>query len=84
VHGPWGISLTVGFRIAVDASFSVHTDGTYNASGNFTATAYLGLSLTVGIGFSLDNHTFTIRTGSIGFSIWGISFHPFSDVVIHY
>jgi hypothetical protein len=84
VHGPWGISLTVGFRIAVDASFSVRTDGTYNASGNFTATAYLGLSLTVGIGFSLDNHTFTIRTGDIGFSIWGISFHPFSDVVIHY
>jgi hypothetical protein len=84
VHGPFGASLTVGFRVGVDVSFAIDTNGTFYASGNFTATAYLGLSLSVGIGFSLDNHTFTIHTHDIGFTVWFISFHPFDDIVVHY
>jgi hypothetical protein len=84
IYGPWGLHLDVGFLVAVDVSFAVQTNGTFNASGDFTATAYLGVSLSVGIGFSLDNHTFTVRTSEIGFDVWFISFHPFGDVVVHY
>jgi hypothetical protein len=84
IHGPFGAHLDVGFRVAVDVGFAINTSGSYQASGNFTATAYLGLSLSVGIGFSLDNHTFTIHTHDIGFSVWGIGFHPFGDTVVHY
>jgi hypothetical protein len=84
VHGPFGAHLDVGFRVAVDVGFSINTNGTFQANGSFTATAYLGVSLSVGIGFSLDNHTFTIHTHDIGFSVWFISFHPFDDIVVHY
>jgi hypothetical protein len=84
VHGPFGSHLDVGFRVGVDVSFAIATNGTFHASGTFTATAYLGLSLSVGIGFNLDNHTFTIHTHDIGFTVWFISFHPFSDVVVSY
>jgi len=84
VDGPFGSHLDVGFRVAVDVSFAINTSGAFQASGSFTATAYLGLSLTVGIGFSLDNHTFNNHTHDIGFTVWFISFHPFSDIVVHY
>jgi hypothetical protein len=84
VHGPFGAHLDVGFLVGVNVGFAINTNGTYQASGSFTATAYLGLSLSVGIGFSLDNHTFTIHTHDIGFTVWFISFHPFDDTVVHY
>jgi hypothetical protein len=77
-------SLRVGFRGSFDVSFNINTNGTYSASGTFAMTAYAGISLSVGIGFSIDNHHFTIKTSSIGFSVWGIGFHPFPDATLSY
>jgi hypothetical protein len=84
INGPFGLHLDVGFLVAVDVGFAINTNGTFQANGSFTATAYLGISISLSIGFSLDNHTFTIHTHDIGFSVWGISFHPFGDTVVHY
>ncbi len=78
--GPW--SLRVGFRGSVDVGFSVHTDGTFSASGNVQACAYLGIGICVGIGFHLNTHQFCFNTSGIGFSLWGVSFHPFGDMCV--
>lgn len=77
-------SLTVGFRGTLDVNFAINTNGNFNASGNLTMTAYLGISLSVGIGFHVDNHQFCINFSEIGFSIWGVGFHPFNDACINY
>jgi len=76
--------FTVGFRGSIDVGFSINTDGTFRANGNLTMTAYLGISASASIGFSIDNHNFIIHTGDIGFSVGPFSYHPFSDVSITY
>ncbi len=80
--GAW--SLRVGFRGSVDVGFGVNTNGTFNASGNVQACAYVGIGLCVGIGFHVNNHQFCFNTHDIGFSIWGVGFHPFGDLCIGY
>ena len=80
--GAW--SLTIGVSGSFDVGFAVDTSGGFSANGNFTVTAYAGISLSVGIGFSINNSQITIKTGDIGFSVWGIGFHPFSDITINY
>ncbi len=79
----WSIfSITVGVRGSVDFGFSIHTNGTFSANGNVRLTAYAGISATFGIGFTLNNHEFCFDTHNIGFSIWGIGFHPFGDICL--
>ena len=80
--GLW--SLRVGFRGSFDVGFNINTNGTYSAGGSFTMTAYAGINLSVGIGFGIDNHHFTIKTSNIGFSVWGVGFHPFPDATLTY
>ncbi len=77
-------SLRVGFRGSVNVGFGVNTNGTFNASGNVQACAYVGIGLCVGIGFHVNNHQFCFNTHDIGFSIWGVGFHPFGDLCIGY
>ena len=78
--GAW--SLRVGFRGSVDVSFSIATNGTFTASGNVQACGYLGVGVCVGIGFHLNAHQFCFNTSGIGFSLWGVSFHPFGDLCV--
>jgi hypothetical protein len=78
------LGIRIGFTVTVDVSFAINTNGSFNASGNVVATAYAGISLRVGVGFSLTNHEFRIRTHDIGFRLWFVSWHPFPDIVLHY
>ncbi len=80
--GPW--TLRVGFRGSVDVSFSIATNGTFSATGSLQACAYLGIGGCVGIGFRLSTHQFCILTSQIGFSIWGVGFHPFGDICANF
>jgi hypothetical protein len=77
-------SLTVGFRGSFDVGFTIQTDGSFHAAGSFQMCGYLGVTVCVGLGFSIDNHQFCIRTSQIGFSLWGVSFHPFADLCFGY
>ncbi len=77
-------SLRIGFRGSVDVGFGINTNGTFNANGSISACAYVGIGICVGIGFYVNNHQFCIKTGDIGFSIWGIGFHPFGDLCVGY
>ena len=81
--GPW--SVRIGFRGSFDIGFGIHTDGSFSANGSVQMTGYLVLvGLTVGIHVTVDNHQFCIKTSEIGFSIWGVGFHPFGDLCISY
>ena len=77
-------SLRIGFRGSLDVGFGINSNGSYSASGRFNMTAYAGINVTVGIGFQLNNHQFCINTSELGFSIWGIGFHPFGDYCLSY
>jgi hypothetical protein len=77
-------SVHVGFGGSLDVNFAIGTNGSYSASGDFVMTAYAGITLSLRIGFSVTNHQFTVRTGSIGFDIAGVHFAPFSDATFNY
>jgi hypothetical protein len=80
--GPW--SLRVGFRGSVDVNFGIQTNGNFSASGNIQACAYLGIGICVGIGFRVNTHQFCFLTSGIGFSLWGVGFHPFGDLCVNF
>src|SRR5262249_58310879 len=58
---PFG-SRDIGIRGTLSHSFNVNTNGTFSTSGSFTVTAYLGISHSTSIGFTLTNSELVIRT----------------------
>jgi hypothetical protein len=82
--GWWVFSGDVGATVTVDVSFGIRNDGYFWATGSFTATLSLLVSGSVSIGFYMDNHHLSLHMSDIGFSVWGVSFSPFSDITINY
>jgi hypothetical protein len=77
-------SLRVGFRGSFNVSANINTNGTFSAGGNMSMCAYLGIGGCVGIGFGVNNSEIWINTQNIGFSIWGVGFHPFGRLRFTY
>jgi hypothetical protein len=81
----WSIfSLTVGFRGSFSANLTISTTGTFSAGASFQMCGYLGISICAGIGFGINNREIYVETDRIGFSVWGVGFHPFGRLRFTY